>query len=157
MRGRPVRSPDGTTWVVRRRWSSRLDVPTAWKRARRRTEQSTRGATTAGDVSLASALLIDDGAVLVRWAIIAVVAVVLVFMTTLLLVVEVALLALVVLAGMGSRVVLRRPWTIEAVSDTGDRLTWKAVGWRASAARRDEVAEQLRSGRTPEPEDAPSP
>jgi hypothetical protein len=149
MRVRTVVGDDGRTWSVRRRWSPRPGVRPSWERARRRTKRSTDGATTAGDVSLVSALLIQDGAVLLRWAIIAVVAVVLLFVTTFLLAVELAVLALVVLMGVTSRILLRKPWTVEAVSDTGDRLTWTAVGWRASTARRDEIAGLLRAGITP--------
>jgi hypothetical protein len=50
-------------------------------------------------VSLVSAILIEDGAVLLRWAVIAVVAVVLLLATTFLLAAELAILALVVLVG----------------------------------------------------------
>lgn len=105
-------------------------------------------------MSLSSALLIQDGAVLLRWAVVAVVATVLLFMTTFLLVVEVALLALLVSAAIGSRVLLQRPWTVEAVSDAGDRITWEVVGWRASGERRDEVVEMIRAGITPSPTDS---
>ena len=139
--------------MVRRRWSSRPGVRTVWERARRRTRRSADGATTAGDVSLVSAILIEDGAVLLRWAVIAVVAVVLLLATTFLLAAELAILALVVLVGVAGRVVLGRPWTVEAVSDAGDRLTWRAVGWRASARRRDEIADLLRAGVTLPPGD----
>jgi hypothetical protein len=149
MRERTVVGGDGRTWSVRRRWSSRPGVRTAWHRARLRSKRSTEGATTAGDYSLFSALLIQDGAVLLRWTVIAVVAAVLLLVTTFLLAVEVAVLVFVVLVGLASRVLLLRPWTVEAVSDAGDRLTWEVAGWRASAALRDEIADSLRTGITP--------
>lgn len=139
---------------MRRRWLPQMGARTAWERARRRGRRSTEGASTAGDVSLFSALLIQDGAVLLRWVVIAVVATVLLFMTTFLLVVELAILALLVLAAIGSRVLLKRPWTVEAVSAAGDRLTWNVVGWRASVARRDAVVEMIRAGITPSPADS---
>jgi len=157
MADRTVQCEDGRTWVVRRRWLPGLGPRTAWERARRRSRGSTEGARTAGDWSLFSALLIQDGAVLLRWLVIAVVAVVLLFMTTFLLVVELAILASLVAVGVGSRLLLRRPWTVEAVASTGDRLTWDVVGWRASGARRDEIAEMLRAGITPPAEGSSEP
>jgi len=61
---------------------------------------------------------------------------------------------LLVLAGLGivGRVLFRRPWTIDATSSDGTRLSWQVVGWRASGTRRAEIAEALDAGVVPPPD-----
>jgi hypothetical protein len=57
-------------------------------------------------------------------------------------------LVLVVLLAAGAialRVLFRRPWIVQAVSDD-DALTWPVVGWRKSLARVDAVAAHLERG-----------
>ena len=156
MRRRTVRGPDGRSWVVRRRWMPRLGTGTAWGRLRRRSRRSTKHADTAGDVSMVSAFLVDDFAVVVRWVVIVVVATVLIVVSAFAAVVEIGLLVLLVLIGILSRVLLDRPWTIEATPDEGEPLTWQASGWRSSAERLHQIATLLESGITPPP-DAPAP
>lgn len=155
MRKRSVRGPDGRTWVVRRRWAPRFGDGSFWSRLRRRSKRSTEHADTAGGYSLFSAILVDDFAIVVRWVVIVVVATVLIVLSAFAAVVEIALLVLLIVLGLGSRFLLDRPWTIEALPDDGDPLSWRQAGWRASADRRDEVATLLESGITPPP-DAPT-
>jgi hypothetical protein len=154
MRGRTVQAPDGRMWVVRRRWTPRLGRGSTWARLRRRSKRSTEHADTAGGYSLFSAFLVDDFAVAVRWIVIVVVASLLIVLSAFAAVVEVALLILLVLVGFGSRVLLDRPWTIEAVPDDGAPLAWLESGWRASADRRDQIATLLEAGITPPPDAA---
>jgi hypothetical protein len=155
MRGRTVRAPDGRSWVVRRRWMPRVGAGTAWSRLSRRSRRSTKHAEMAGDVSLFSAFIVDDFAVVVRWVVIVVIATLLIVLSAFAAVVEVALLVLLVLVGILTRVLLDRPWTIEATPDEGESLTWLATGWRSSAERLDQIATLLESGITPPP-DAPA-
>jgi xanthosine utilization system XapX-like protein len=65
--------------------------------------------------------------------------------------VELLAVLLVGTVAVAARVLFRRPWVVEAVS--GDAvpqvLTWRVVGWRASAAKVDEVADQLEAGLGP--------
>ncbi|HYJ66778.1 MAG TPA: hypothetical protein VEX15_03870 [Nocardioidaceae bacterium] len=158
MRRRRVRAPDGRSWVVRRRWMPRLGAGTAWSRLRgrsRRSRRSTKHAETAGDVSLFTAFIVDDFAVVVRWVVIVVVATLLIVLSAFAAIVEVALLVLLVLVGILTRFLLDRPWTIEATPDDGEALKWQATGWRSSAERLSQVATLLESGITPPP-DAPA-
>jgi hypothetical protein len=156
MRGRTVRDPDGRAWVVRRRWTPRAGAGSAWSRLRRRSRQSTKHAEMAGDVSLYSAFVVDDFAVVVRWIVIVVVATVLIVVSAFAAVVEIALLVLLVLVGILTRFLLDRPWTIEATPDDGEALTWQATGWRSSGERLGQIIALLQSGITPPP-DAPAP
>ena len=50
-------------------------------------------------------------------------------------------------AGLGGRLLFRRPWTVRA--RTGGRTShrWPVVGFRNNGERRDEVATALGSGR----------
>jgi hypothetical protein len=157
MRGQTVRAPDGRTWVVRRRWTPRFGEGSIWARLRRRSKRSTKHADTAGGYSLFSAILVDDFAVVVRWVVIVVVATLLIVLSAFAAVVEVALLILLVIAGVASRVLLDRPWTIEAVPNDGARLSWRESGWRASTDRRDQIATLLEAGITPPPDLSPAP
>ena len=57
---------------------------------------------------------------------------------------------LLVLAAIGlgavARTVFRRPWTVEArVAGTNEGREWKVVGWRASGALVDRLAERIRA------------
>jgi hypothetical protein len=156
MRGRTVRAPDGRSWVVRCRWMPRVGAGTAWSRLSRRSRRSTKHAETVGDVSLFSAFIVDDFAVVVRWVVIVVVATLLIVVSAFAAVVEIALLVLLLLIGILTRVLLDRPWTIEATPDEGESLTWQAMGWRASTERLNQIAALLQSGITPPP-DGPAP
>jgi hypothetical protein len=155
MRGRTVSGSDGRTWIVRRRWTPRLGAGSAWSRLRRRTTRSTEHADRAGGFALFSALVVDDFAVVVRWVVIVVVATLLIVLSAFAAIVEIVILLLLLVLGIGSRVLLDRPWTIEAVPDDGDLLSWRQSGWRASADRRDQIMSHLEAGIVPPP-DAPA-
>jgi hypothetical protein len=59
--------------------------------------------------------------------------------------IELMLVILLLFAGLFGRVVLRRPWIVQARS--GDAvLEWPVVGWRSSGRKIADVAGQLRSG-----------
>lgn len=59
---------------------------------------------------------------------------------------ELLLILLLAVAGVVGRVFFRRPWTVDAVGPDREHTTWSVVGWRASGAARDFVAEQIRLG-----------
>jgi hypothetical protein len=60
-------------------------------------------------------------------------------------------IVLILLAGsIVARVLLRRPWTVEATAPGHDRFTTHVIGWRAALRRRDEIADSLRHGLRPE-------
>jgi hypothetical protein len=63
-----------------------------------------------------------------------------------LILVDAAALAVLLVGGILARVLLRRPWTVEAASSSGHRLTRRVVGYRNALRVRDEAAEGLRRG-----------
>jgi hypothetical protein len=63
--------------------------------------------------------------------------------------IDLLVIGIVALVGLLGRLVLRRPWTIEARADDGTVLTWNVVGWRPGRERRDEIAALLASGVVP--------
>lgn len=142
----PVLAPDGRRWVVRRRWLPRLGSETLWGRFHRRFRQSVRRAGDAADLDPGCLEIVGEGIV----AAIAIVVVVLValFVAIPLLVALVDVLILLVLAILGvvARVVLRRPWLVEARADDGTVLQWKVVGWRASDEWRTRIRDLLEAG-----------
>jgi hypothetical protein len=71
--------------------------------------------------------------------------VVLVLFSVVAIALELLIVIAALVAGVFARVVLRRPWMVEARTD-GERHAWPVVGWRASGARIDELEERLRSG-----------
>lgn len=96
---------------------------------------------------------LDDGFALVVAAVLALVAFVVaaavlwwVLLPLLAVVVDAALVVVVFVVGLVARVVLRRPWTVQATSSRGDRLTRKVVGWRHALRQRDEMVSALRNG-----------
>lgn len=135
--GRTVSSPDGNRWYVRRVW-----LP--WRPRRRKPVD---GLDVPLDLAPGCA---DDlvGGVVGAIVVIVVIAVVLVLVVPLLVtVLEVLLVLLLAVLGGVARVVLRRPWVVEATPATGPgRLRWKVVGWRRSGEVVDAVAQQLAAG-----------
>lgn len=62
---------------------------------------------------------------------------------------ELVLVAVILVGALAGRVVLRRPWTIVARSETTGtpcEHTWRAVGWRRSRRLIDTVADALARG-----------
>lgn len=58
---------------------------------------------------------------------------------------ELVILVVLAVAGLVGRVLFRRPWTVDAVSPSGDHRVWPVVGWRASGAARRFIAERIAS------------
>ena len=92
----------------------------------------------------------DDGifAVIVLMIAAAIFLALAVFFVIPLLLIEFDVLALVLLCllGTGARVVLHRPWEIEAVGPDETRLAWRVVGWNRSRRTIAEVSDRLRRG-----------
>lgn len=140
-------SPDGGRWRVRRRWLDR-PLPDVRKRfAEFREEHS-------GEDLVDGFWFVDLGDS--PWASIAL-AVFLVLLVIVLLPVlgiafELVLVLLLLGSGLVGRVVLRRPWTVEAESlDGSERSASYAVkGWRRSGRAAIEVAKAIEVGGPPE-------
>lgn len=73
--------------------------------------------------------------------------------------VDLLILILVALLGALTRVLFRRPWTVEARAADGTTQHWRVTGWRASHERCIEIAQRLQAGIEPDPSPgaAPSP
>jgi hypothetical protein len=130
---------------VRRRWVPRLGAESFWRRFRRRFRRTMRRP----DVAEIPGIDSSEG---IAIALVVVVGVVLLFLLVVpLLVALVDLLILLLLALVGglARIAFRRPWVIEARADDGTTQVWRVRGWRASGARRDQIASLLRAGATP--------
>lgn len=147
-----ILSPDGRQWRVRRRLVPRLGAETVLGRLRRRIRGTIDKTRSAGD-----ALDVADGCLSIDLDAIAVVVIVIVavllavFVVIPLLVAIVDLLILVVLGLLGilARIVLRRPWVVEASAADGERHVWRVVGWRRSGERLDHIAQMLSAGIVP--------
>ncbi|NHC13217.1 hypothetical protein [Motilibacter deserti] len=74
----------------------------------------------------------------------------------LLLLVDLVVVLVLLVAGVAARVVLRRPWTVEAASRHA-RYRHHVVGLRAARRARSDLAEQLRAGTLRPPVPAPRP
>lgn len=134
-----MQAPDGARWRVGRRW-----LP--WKPRLRKPE----------DLPVDGALevfgFLDELPVVVAviGAVVVVAFVLFVAIPLLLALAELVLLALLLGLGAFVRVVLRRPWIVDAVRvDRTERLSWKVVGWRRSGEVAAAVAQQLSTGQQP--------
>jgi hypothetical protein len=124
---RTVTAPDGKTWKVGRRWAPRRPHI---RRAR-------------GGDAMFDGFMFDD-----LWGVllgILLVVVVLVLFNVLAIAVELLFVLVVLVAGVFGRVVLRRPWVVEARAG-GESHEFPVVGWRASEAKIDEISMRLGSG-----------
>jgi hypothetical protein len=61
-------------------------------------------------------------------------------------VVDLVLAILLTALGVAGRLLFRRPWSVEAVSDTGERHRWQVVGWRARGELVADVVNALAHG-----------
>ena len=150
MRTITVVTPAGTTWQVRVVWLPRWRTLTrrfgGWRR-RRRERRNEKSGWDLPDVAGSDELLVVIAAVLglvvfglLFW-----------FLLPLLLLALDILAVLVLLAlAIPARVLLRRPWTVEAVpvssGHPGQRFHTQVVGWRRALGVRDEIARQLQEG-----------
>ena len=146
-------SPDGVQWRVGRRWLTRR-VGWSW---RRRGDIASEGLfqflstpSDLGDLGSGEGLL---------W-LAAAVAAVLILVPILFFGIELIIVGALLAAGLLSRVVLRRPWLIEARSSDpltpGRAIEWQVRGWRRSSRLIDQVASDLADGREPPQPSLPS-
>ncbi len=146
MPSRDVRAPDGHVWVVRRRWVARYGVEPWWAHLRDRLERRARRRSGLGDdLSSIGANDLTD-LVLVALGTVAIIVFVTVVWPLLFVLLDLIVLILLALGGAVTRVLLRRPWAVDAVPDIGDALRWRVVGWRRSGRLRDEIADAIERG-----------
>jgi hypothetical protein len=151
---RVVDAPDGRRWSVRRRWLPRMGAETVWGRFHRRFRQAMRRVGDAADADPGCLDVLGEGLVAAVLVIIGLLLLVFVVLPLLIAIVDVLIVVLLGLLSIVARVLLRRPWTVEATAATTDGsepLVWKVVGWRASGDKVDEVADALVAGVHPQP------
>lgn len=56
---------------------------------------------------------------------------------------ELVFIVLLALSGLVTRILFRRPWTVDAVDPHGGHRDWHVVGWRSSGAARQFVADRI--------------
>jgi hypothetical protein len=95
--------------------------------------------------------LLGDGIAIAVVAVVGLLVVLFVGLPLLVAIVDLAVVLLLATLGLIARVLFRRPWVVEAMSGEAapQVLTWRVVGWRASAAKVYEVADQLEAGLSP--------
>lgn len=110
-------------WMGRHRW-----LGDRWRRWRGRDKGE-------GDFGALNFLDGDDLLVGIGLAIVTVVIGLLavwLLVPLLLVLVDIVVVVLVVVIGIAGRVALGRPWTIEAIGDSGESQTWAVKGWKRS-------------------------
>jgi hypothetical protein len=134
---REVIDPAGTRWRVRRRWGTGRRLPgMRWGEG--------------GFDGLGNLGPFDDFGGIAVAILVVVAAFVLVFVVLPLaiLLLELLLFVLLLLAAVAGRVLLRKPWTLEA-SDGTVTLEYRVSGWRNSREAIDEIAAALERGQRP--------
>lgn len=136
--------------MVRRKWMHRR---LKW-RGKRGTGDLLDGAELAGfagDLPIVGVFLVAIALVLLA------IAAVMFIVPAVIFIVELLIVLLIVGVGLTGRVLLGRPWTVEAQQlATGSAYEWKVTGWRASQDLVATIADQLRTtglptGGTPVP------
>jgi hypothetical protein len=155
MRTVRVSAADGAEWRVcivwRPRWTALAGRLRAWRRNRR---DRRRGGVDVTDSVISGVLdSAADNLLAGILAGLAVVAFAVLFgwllLPLLLLAVDAVVVAILLALAIPARVLLRRPWTVEAVAGSGAAEEWFAtqvVGWREALRTRDEIADKLRAG-----------
>jgi hypothetical protein len=143
-----VRTTEGV-WHVRRRWAPRqLGAQTIWARFVHRTRKVRRRTSDLADVpDPGCAIDIGEGLIIVVGAIVAIVFLIFIGIPFLVALGELLYIVLIALAGLVGRLLFRRPWTVDAVDPRGAHHHWSVVGWKASGAARQFVAERIAATR----------
>ena len=131
-----VTGTDGREWDVSRRWVGR-NVASKWVRLG------------VGTPDLSAAVDTSVTGVLIGLGLIVVAGLVILFLLPLLIVLGQILVILVLIAaGVASRVLFRRPWEVDAVTEgpPEESHLWRIVGWRNSGEAIREAAGSLRQG-----------
>ncbi len=145
--GRVVSSPDGDRWRVRRRWLNR-GLPSLRKHVREAKEEVTASGTLDGLMTLDGIGGGWAGAAIAG----AVVVAVLVLLPLLGIALELIVLAVLLASGLAGRVVLGRPWTVEAKNlDDGERsVAYGVKGFRRAGEAAEELAGAIATSGPPE-------
>lgn len=136
-----MRAPDGRTWKVRRLWMTRK----VWLWP--------RNANDAAAIWPDLSTLVAGEEVILIGLLVAPLVVLVIALPAIFVAVELAVVVLVFVAGLVARLLLRRPWRVQAITEgpPRERLAWDVVGLRESGEVVVEVKAALRLGREPRP------
>lgn len=147
-----VRSPDGRRWKVRRRWVPRLGTERVLAKIRHQVPTDERNGSGGGGDARSWMPFAEIDVVAIALLVVVLVLVALVVVLPLVFaLVDLAILVVLAVVGIVGKVVFRRPWVVEAVTDRGKRHEWRVVGWRRSGERCREIAQSLEAGVIPPP------
>lgn len=121
-------------------------------RIRRRVSSVTNRATNNVDVADGCMSFDVDAVVVVLLVLVGLLLLIFVVIPLLVVIVDLVILLLAALLGLVARVVLRRPWVLEAASADGQRHQWRVVGWRHSGEQCRHIAQMLAAGIVPPPD-----
>ncbi|HEX6685199.1 MAG TPA: hypothetical protein VF062_20580 [Candidatus Limnocylindrales bacterium] len=155
MRTVNVKDSGGADWAVRVVWQPRWRALArrfgGWRRKRR--EKKEGGGFDLPDVGgigddIFAAILVIVGLILfglLFWFLL---------LPMMLLLVDIVIVVLLMLLAIPARVLLRRPWTVEAYRpgtkpDTQEWFATDVVGWRKALEMRDHIAQRLGAGHPP--------
>lgn len=132
-------------WHVRRRWAPRhLGSETIWARFLQRSRKVRRRTTELGDIpDPGCAVDVVEGIAVFIFLIVVILFLIFIGIPFLIALGELFFIVFLALAGVVGRVLFRRPWTVDAVSPTGEHYQWAVVGWRASGAARQFIADRI--------------
>lgn len=131
-------------WTVRRRWVPRLGRETLWGRFQRRFRRVVHRVTEGAEVADPGCLeLLGEGVAVAVAVILGILLLAFVVIPLLVAVVDVLIVLLLGVLGILARILLRRPWVVEARTAGERTVFWRVVGWRASGDERDRVAEWI--------------
>jgi hypothetical protein len=135
-----VTDPQGTHWAVRRKWVHRR---LRWRGKAGRSIDLMDGSDLA---SFGAELPVVGAIFLVVALLLFAIAAVIFVVPAVVFVAELLLIAAFVGLGLFGRVLLGRPWTVEAREKGADHAyEWKVRGWRASGELREAIAQQLQA------------
>jgi len=132
-------------WHVRRRWAPRhLGSQTIWARFLHRTRNVRRRTADAADIpDPGCAPDIAEGIVVFILLVVVILFLIFIGIPFLIALGELLFIVVLALAGIVGRVLFRRPWTVDSVSQSGAHYDWSVVGWNASGAARQFIADRI--------------
>jgi len=141
---RHVTAPDRTSWSVQRRGLPHREGKGIVQRFKNHAKpDNAEGLDLPIDIDAGAAGLV------LAIVLVVVIALLLIFGWPVLLIgIDLAWPLLIGALGLVGRVILRRPWRVEAVSPSEGR-SWFVKGYRAAGERRDAIARQLQRGQNP--------
>lgn len=144
-----VTDPNGDVWTVRRRWiPHRTGIGFAARMRGRRGKKKRKGEESRwyDSADFGSGCLDLDGILVVVALLAGVLLLIFVGLPLLFLLLDLVWLVAVLVLGVVGRVVLGRPWDVEAVGPDGTRGRWRVKGFRAAGRKVSEIAQHVELG-----------